>query len=989
MKFSVVKFALSVCLGSAVLSSVADETVFYWKGSYTAWESWSDLTKWSTDNASTVAPDHVPGTGDDDWLWPYGNLGSGDFGGMIGKFDLGGNAYRLKGYSNGSGPIEQWKSYKFHLTNGTLSVDYAVRPTAKGGAYTTSMQYFLYDATLNCTFPDKYGTANRIGTSSLCEFFYLKSAAAVNLYGLLNVYGLKSEVSSDSTLTFDGGRIYVWQSSTYKEGASSSTHVQLDNSGTLNFPNGFDWVYVGGDNGGAELNRRIYVNQKAGQTILGGKFQKSEESSNRQLMKFTFSGGKITVPDGKAAGFYNPTVKHGQETFAEVTADASVTVDVGAAATLDMSLFTYGDGVTLTKTGTGRVDLTDRPSSLIVSAGTALFKNRVTDLDGISCGVDGTIAFGVPGNTLSSLVGVEAGGKFSVADDFPKTGIVLTGPADILSWVADRFTLPASMAQAGVRAVVQDGVLRLQAPVVVTACSFSTPTGSPVVGCGFSVSGLAAGDTAATAFSNQPTYDFGGCSESSAVGIYEVDVSGLESDKYYVTSYEKGTIWAIDPADATTFYWAATRNVYSDYGDLANWKMDKALTVAATRLPCGIDKVYGYGASVASKMRIGSIDLGGGSYSIGGFSAGSEAGTSWQSYSLDITNGTFTILDTLRFDQNLCWSHQVCGGSTLNIYTCGLGVNAYSAFGNPSTAAAVIEVNDGACVNFYNPITFLYFEARVSAGGRLVFDDGTFNVGNNASFKYQRTIINNGSLEFPNGWNWVGGAQWSDGPDYTKSFTIHQQAGEVRLGGDFKKTAADSDAWRRGLYFSFEGGKIVTEEGRSVAFVQNIGAKSGAEEVFPTVAEGASVGVETLANSSLDMSIFTFGDGAVLTKTGVGTLKLAANVPETTKVEEGVLRMTAAATYETLELAAGATVEIATTGLTVGSVCGYADANFTVDAAAVKAQKAGKVLITSADSEFLRAVREKAVLPKGYSLSVEDDQLLLNNPGLILMLVAK
>ena len=289
-------------------------------------------------------------------------------------------------------------------------------------------------------------------------------------------------------------------------------------------------------------------------------------------------------------------------------------------------------------------------------------------------------------------------------------------------------------------------------------------------------------------------------------------------------------------------------------------------------------------------------------------------------------------------------------------------------------------------MNVYNPITFLYFEAKISAGGRLVFDDGTFNVGNNASFKYQRTIFNNGSLEFPNGWNWVGGAPWSNDPDYTKSFTIHQQAGEVRLGGDFKKTAVDSDAYRRGLYFSFEGGKIVTEEGRSVVFVQNIGAKSGVEEVFPTVAEGASVEVETLADSSLDMSIFTFGDNAVLTKTGVGTLKLAANVPETTKVEEGVLRMAAAATYDVLEFAEGATVEIATTGLVVGSVRGYADANFTVDVAAVKALKAGKVLITSADSEFLMAVCEKAVLPKGYSLTVNGDQLLLNNPGMMLIL---
>ena len=82
----------------------------------------------------------------------------------------------------------------------------------------------------------------------------------------------------------------------------------------------------------------------------------------------------------------------------------------------------------------------------------------------------------------------------------------------------------------------------------------------------------------------------------------------------------------------------------------------------------------------------------------------------------------------------------------------------------------------------------------------------------------------------------------------------------------------------------------------------------------------------------------------------------------------------------------GATVEIATTGLVVGSVRGFEDANFTVDVATVKSQKAGKALITSTDSEFLKAVCEKAVLPKGYFLTVEDDQILLNNPGMMLIL---
>ena len=944
----------------------ADDTVFYRNGSHDAWCNWSDLSSWTTVKDGSVDPDHEPGTEDGDWLWPYGTYSGGDLSGVVGKFNLGGNGYTIEGYSNGTGSGQAYKGYALHLTNGTLSVKYAVRPPTSGTSYTTSMLYYLYDgATLNWHVPDIYEGNNRIGASGLAEYFYLKSGSAANLYGLVNAYGFKVTIDAGATMRIDSGNVYISQSARYYEGQSKSMHIQIDNSGTFNVPNGLDWIHVSGNNYGNEMDRRIYVNHTAGNMILGGSFQKSEESVNRQLMKFTFSGGTITVPEGKSAGFFNPTTRHGQETFAEMAQNASATVDVGADASLDMKLFTYGSGSSLAKSGSGRLVLAARPDALAVSAGTVEFSEPLTNLTGIAFSNGTTLAFGAPCNKLDSidaLVGV----SFTVADDFPRTGVILECPQAVADAVAARLVLPQTMVSAGVRLYSENGTVRLKMPVTVTACSFSIPTGGDATGCGFSVSGLEEGDYASS-FKGAPVYDFGEYTASSPAGTYTVSISGLESEKYYVTSYSPGTIWAVDPSDAATFYWAAARTAYSSWSDLANWKMNAELTDPATRLPCSIDKICGYGGTVDAKDLIGSFDLGGGNYPFGGFAAGSLDGAKYKSYWLNVTNGALNVMDTLLFDRNVSWSYRANIGATINIHTCGLFLNGddhwMCGFGAPSYST-VLDVAAGGRINVYNPVNFLAFTANVAAGGRLVFADGTFLIGNNATSSAQRNIYNDGTLSFPNGWNWVTGAGWSNSPDFTKSIHVHQRSGETRLGGDFKKTAMDSDAWRRGMYFDFEGGRLVSEANSSVAFVQNIGAKSGVEEVFASVAADASVEVETLAGSVLDMTIFTYGANSALTKIGSGELRLKDR-PASLTISEGSVKF-----VDALDDLVGVTVSSAGT-LVFGAPDNRADslscepgASFTIDAAAFSRDD---LILTSTDASVLATVKENFVMPAQWS----------------------
>lgn len=962
-----------MCTIAASFGLWADE--FHWQGNPSSWQFWSDGSLWKLSDGTSVgrAPD-----GMSDYLWPYPS----DSGTVIGCFDLGGASRTIGGYS-ASTYADEWKAYELQLTNGTLTVVNALNPRVASGDRTIC--YTLWNgSTLNYGGPTNGTDAAWIGGFGLYEKWTIKSGAAMVANDYLNFLCAQIDVEEGGTLTLGG-------SFRLCNGCSVGKPVTLVNNGTLNLPNGLDWT-SGDGYSNADLAKTFMLTQAGGEVRFGGDFKKTGEEldwpkPHSAMMSFIFSGGKIVTEEGKSVAFRNLTENCGMETFASVSDGAVVTVETLEDSELDMGLFTYGAGASVTKTGAGRLKLREMPAALAVNGGEVSFATTNVSLANVTF-ADGTkMVLNAPGAVLPNLVNVDAV-DFALGDDFPANGVIVTGcdPA-VAAKIAAKIVVPERLS--GSMAVAEGGTVYLKLPLTVVACSFSVPTGTPAAGCGFRAEGLQDGDRQEAVVAGTPVYAFGDYTTSSAAGTYQVMVSGLASTKYAIT-YAAGTIWAFDePQSPTVFYWAATGDVKAEYTDLANWKMDKALTEAATRLPCAADRIYGFGRQIGGTYYVGTMDLNHGDYTLGGYSAGTAAGDTWKEYWLNVVNGTLTIQNTLRSTYEIAYSHDV-RNATLNLYL-PLSGDANCRTIGTSQLESTFRIGDGGTVNVYNTPTFWAFAATISAGGRLTFDSGTYNVCNAALANHGSSVANEGGmLEFPNGWDFIG-EEWSESADFNKTFKVYQRSGETRLGGDFKKTGKDEDAWRRGIYFNFEGGKLVAMAGRTVRFVQSMGTKSQQPELFATVADNAAVTAEPLEGATLDMSEFTYGEGSSMTKTGAGTLVLAATLPPTLAVESGALELTAARTDLTgVTFADGAKFVFGAKDNVFNAIDNAANMIFALDPEKIVKKD---VLMTSSDPALLKTVRDNFVLPaelvEKYEVAIDGTALKFQRKPIGMMLFVR
>jgi hypothetical protein len=206
------------------------------------------------------------------------------------------------------------------------------------------------------------------------------------------------------------------------------------------------------------------LTHNAGEIRFGGDFKKTgeENDSHRGKMSFVFNGGTLTVEADKDVAFLNPTVKNGQETFAEVGAGASVTVQTLAGATLDMRLFTYGSGAAVTKTGAGALKISDRPDTLTVSAGKIIFTTALADATGVILTNDCSVAFCAPGNVIAAA----PAGYTNITFELDNTSgefaagvtVLASGNNAFLQHVADQIQ---SSLPTGTATKIENGALRL------------------------------------------------------------------------------------------------------------------------------------------------------------------------------------------------------------------------------------------------------------------------------------------------------------------------------------------------------------------------------------------------------------------------------------------------------------------------------------------------------------------------------------------------
>ena len=458
------KKSLTVLLSILSLCVAQAGNVFYWRTQYIdnhteirgalpeffEWADFGDPANWSLNQSSYNNPDGlVPGEEDSLYMLGYMQSSAGASWTM-GYFDLGGKSWTVAGFSTNGCPNNSTFHYKKNimgLTNGTLTV------TNPNFIAAFAHSYRIYSGAV-LIYPS--GVDVTISTPSPYEDWQIKTGGRAEVKCGVSLTYLMCTVDSGATLLWNPDHFDMTASVVDGQGSS------ITNNGMLIAPNGFLWNGVN-RSGNAEKTKEFEVAQMDGELRMGGDFTKTtEEYYNGASMRFVLGGGTLKAESDVA--FKNSVAKWGDEVSASMPASAAATVDVAQDATLDMQIFTYGEGASLVKKGKGMLVVSSLPESLSVEEGSVLFMKPLTLSAGCSFASGTTISFGAADNEMAAFDGYE-NVEFVLGSDAFAVGSVLLKSSNetFLRYVADSIveTMPE-----GTRAVVSGGVLKLSSMLV-------------------------------------------------------------------------------------------------------------------------------------------------------------------------------------------------------------------------------------------------------------------------------------------------------------------------------------------------------------------------------------------------------------------------------------------------------------------------------------------------------------------------------------------
>ena len=428
-----------------VLEPTVSET-FYWQGGTSAWADFGSLANWAMDRNGTEPATRLPGAHDS--VWGGGTPRTvGDFG-DLGKMDLCGQEYAVKDFVL-TAPITAWKMYLLQLRRGTLHVvDWDRAQNLQNGT-----EFEVSDG--GCVDVAWPGVHNAGVGGIHNEDWVAKSGGAFSLRGV-------DFVSYNTRFLVEAGGTFHFAPATctpYNQSETGYPFV-MRNAGTFVAPNGILWNR---EDTASYSTSRIKIwrfEQNAGTLYLGGDFTKTVPATGsdwREQMDFVFAGGTIVASNQVA--FCNRVQSFGvNQVSAAMT--GSGTVDVAEGATLDFDIFTYSDGVTLTKNGPGLLKFgANLPSAVVANAGRVEFPalagdESLTFADGV------TVVFGAVGNRMAAPANFAALGFALDPAKFAAGATVLASDdGAFLAAVAEKL---AATAPAGTRATVKDGALVLE-----------------------------------------------------------------------------------------------------------------------------------------------------------------------------------------------------------------------------------------------------------------------------------------------------------------------------------------------------------------------------------------------------------------------------------------------------------------------------------------------------------------------------------------------
>ena len=371
MKF---RALLSSTVATCVLltAPVAHAATYYWKGS-TGGALWSDLSSWSTESATGADAESLPTASD--------NITTSSA--LVA--DLGGQVREINGWSGSRGGT---------LENGTLVAHGAVTPGISAPTYTVKS-----GTTLRFAAGSRWNLSDQ--SRSGMSIVNLESGSTLDFNGGIHIYRAQINVASGATARFNWTRF----------GANDGTNMKdsgLFNGGTVELPNGMVWA-----SGGYSANYYDFTlrNDPGATLVVGGNFSKGQADGSGVNRHVVF---KVDI----AGGTFHATnsVSFDADSLA-VTGSSEWIVDAGR--TVDLSPFALSPGITLTKSGGGRLVLPAFPSSLVFQGG--------------------SVAVPATENTTGTLV-IESGASFetpceqlTVSDLSLRGNLAITKPGLVVS----------------------------------------------------------------------------------------------------------------------------------------------------------------------------------------------------------------------------------------------------------------------------------------------------------------------------------------------------------------------------------------------------------------------------------------------------------------------------------------------------------------------------------------------------------------------------
>ncbi len=900
---------------SAILPTVPPSAMAVVTNSWNGGVGWADfgtVANWSVGGKLAdggVAATSVPG--EDDFISCDPTLSGGVY--HLGFFDLGGQSWTVRGWAPSS---TTWKMQQVHLTNGTLTVRFP-NFMASGVGRKAGLA-FTIESGARLVYPAVGETAityPALADSGLYERWIVNAGGAVEIYGPIGLQGPKSFAKDSRSEVRPGGRL-VFDPSTLVVVSSNEGGYSIDNYGVTELPHGVDWSGASwtGASGGCDESALTF-RQLSGRMSIGGDFvmtAKSYVCPGR--MAFVLGGGTLEVTGD--VGFYTADSAKdaekgfGEQVYAEMPDGAAAVVDVADGKSIDMTAFTYGTGTALTKAGAGTMTLDALPASLAVNAGAVALTRALAGDEGIALAEGSTVVLCAKGNSLDGVQGV-ANASWTLGDWFAAGDVVATGGDETLAAFVEKLTLPESLADCGVRVVDGAAVLYLAATVEIRVRDLTLYAGDAAADAGYVVVNARTGEVVPNAaITGTPAWSCG-YSAGSGTGTYEISVGGLSSEDLTIERVVAGTVTVVPADERKVFYWKGG-TAFADFGDVANWAMDAALSTPATRLPGRKDFVANVGseseatAAYGTRFRLAKWDLLGGAQSFYAYAGNGvvDGFTAWKNWWIDITNGTLTVCNpTVNANQVAGGTSGGTWGHLYNVWDGATLLYPADSYENKALAGSGLierwEIHAGGTVKalgglmFVSTRTGLKGGALVEAGGTLHLDPQALSAGpeNNSGIE----IVNRGDMVMPNGlvWTATGYCQATTAASGRDELLVIQEAGRMLLGGDVMRTNnyyTTNTKLASRLELILRGGilevtnsvRVATSANSYTTHIEKMGEEAGAafrRQAFASLDAEADVTIDVKADSSIDMTEFTYGANARLTTKGSGAILFGPTLP--------------------------------------------------------------------------------------------------------------